>query len=188
MGYREDLVAEHREIERMLSIMDAMRLHALKGEPIPTADLTGVLDFIGVFIDACHHHKEEQMLFPAMEQAGVEGEGEPIGPMLTDHEAARKHATRLNQALAISKGDVFMVDDDDIRVMLAYTKLLHEHINTEDTKIFSLAERVLSDEVKDRLGKQFVEYERDVLGKGRHERFESMLGKMEQAYGVTVLA
>jgi hypothetical protein len=38
-----------------------------------------LLEFFTVFVDKCHHGKEEELLFPAMEQAG--GKGLPqLGP------------------------------------------------------------------------------------------------------------
>src|SRR3989339_212912 len=46
-----------------------------------------------------HHHKEEQVLFPALEQKGIPNEGGPIGVMLMDHEVKRGHVKDLRKAV-----------------------------------------------------------------------------------------
>lgn len=187
MNYKQDLMNEHRAIERMLAIVDAMRIRMVKGEQVPVKDLDDALEFIRGFADQCHHHKEEALLFPAMEEAGVQREGGQIGSLLTEHEAGRAYVGQMSRFAASSEGDVLMPDDDAMRVMLCYTSLLHEHIRREDEETFPLADRVLSEETKQRLAEEFDAFEREVMGEGRHEYFHQMIERMEQAYGITAL-
>jgi hemerythrin-like domain-containing protein len=35
------------------------------------------MEFLTVFVDKCHHGKEEEFLFPALEAAGIAREGGP---------------------------------------------------------------------------------------------------------------
>lgn len=80
---------EQRIIERGLAALEtaAKRLNA--GEaPSPVIFLQAA-DFIRGFADGCHHKKEEGVLFPAMQSAGVPCERGPIGVMLAEHERGR---------------------------------------------------------------------------------------------------
>lgn len=188
MGYKEDLMDEHRTIERGIAIVGAMRGRIEGGDPVPLADVERIVDFVRGFADQCHHHKEEKLLFPAMEAAGVQNEGGPIGELLTEHDAGRAYVAQLWGAVGHSTGDILIADRNVTQVMAAYASLLTAHIRTEDQETFPLADRVLSDAVKAKLAEQFDEYEREVLGGGAHERYLASLEQLEQAYGLPVLA
>lgn len=63
------------------------------------AILLDIVDFITSFIDKCHHSKEEQGLFPALEATGMPRENSAIGTMLREHEEARKIAEQIQHAV-----------------------------------------------------------------------------------------
>lgn len=184
MGYKQDLMSEHRAIERMLGIVDAMRLKLAQGAEVPTGDLGDALEFIRTFADTCHHHKEEALLFPAMEAAGVANEGGPIGQLLEEHRQGRAHVATMVAALESADGPAIASNDDLARAMLAYTTLLRGHIGTEDTQTFPLADEVLSETTKESLAEQFDDYERKIMGPELHEHFHEVLDRMERSYGV----
>ena len=80
----EVLKHEHRIIERVLAVME--RLAEKPG--IGSKEVwEKAIDFIRNFADKCHHLKEEQILFPALEEHGIPREGGPVGMMLLEHEA-----------------------------------------------------------------------------------------------------
>jgi len=62
---------EHRLIERVLDCFEiALRASAASGE-VKRAEYAPFLEFFGDFADLCHHAKEEDRLFPALEERGV---------------------------------------------------------------------------------------------------------------------
>ena len=71
----EDLMTEHRAIERMLAILEAISGRLEEGEATDARHLEQIIEFLQVFGDRCHHAKEEDLLLPAMEDAGVPREG-----------------------------------------------------------------------------------------------------------------
>src|SRR5262249_46340108 len=73
---------EHRVIERVL-----VALQKLTTKPVEKSldCWKKVLDFFSHFADQCHHFKEEQVLFPAMEERGIPRDGGSIGMMLMEH-------------------------------------------------------------------------------------------------------
>src|SRR4030065_429878 len=60
------------------------------GKPLSPGVFIMAADFIKGFADGCHHKKEEGVLFPAMQAAGVPSEGGPISVMLAEHEQGRR--------------------------------------------------------------------------------------------------
>ena len=85
----EQLKEEHQGILLMLRILEkvAAKLGA-KGK-LDLKHLERIVEFFRVFVDKCHHGKEEDLLFPEMEKAGVPKEQGPIGVMLAEHQQGR---------------------------------------------------------------------------------------------------
>jgi hemerythrin-like domain-containing protein len=59
-----------------------------------------ILDFLVVFVDKCHHGKEEGLLFPALEAVGVSRNGGPIGVLLEEHRKGRSLTAEMTAAPA----------------------------------------------------------------------------------------
>jgi hemerythrin-like domain-containing protein len=93
--------------------------------------------------------KEETILFPRMVEAGVPGEGGPIGVMLYEHDEGRAHIRAMNDALpkaASGDADVRRVLIREARGCVA---LLRAHIQKENMVLFPIADRVFDPAAKD---------------------------------------
>jgi hemerythrin-like domain-containing protein len=99
MNYTEQLKKEHEGIMLMLRILGKMCDKLEAGEPVDTGHMKSSVEFLKVFADTCHHAKEEERLFPAMERAGIPKEGGPIGVMLQEHEMGRAYVIGLADAV-----------------------------------------------------------------------------------------
>ena len=69
MKVTDQLKDEHNEIELMLQILGRVSEKLESGTKINPKHLDQILEFIKIFADKCHHTKEEEVLFPAMEEA-----------------------------------------------------------------------------------------------------------------------
>lgn len=87
-----------------------------------------------------HHHKEEEVLFPALEKKGMPRDGGPIGMMLFEHETKRGLVKELRKA----------VEDENAGKIkenaLAIVSLLRDHISKEDNILYPCAKDFLSAE------------------------------------------
>ena len=99
MKATDELRNEHQGIELMLRILQAIAGKLGQGEQIGSGQLNGIMEFLSIFVDKCHHGKEEEFLFPALEAAGVQREGGPIGVLMGEHEQGRRLVTRLKKAV-----------------------------------------------------------------------------------------
>ena len=94
----DQLKDEHKGISLMLQILGKVCEQIEAGIQISTEHLEKIVDFFKVFVDTCHHGKEEDLLFPAMEEAGIPREGGPIGVLLSEHEQGRGYVSAMNLA------------------------------------------------------------------------------------------
>lgn len=178
----EILKEEHKAIKLMLSILEKLCAKLESGEKINAEHLLQIVDFIRVFADKCHHGKEEDKLFPALEEAGIPGEGGPIGVMLIEHDEGRNYVRELSDSVnKYKKGDT-KVTKNIIENARNYIDLLTQHIYKEDNILYPMGERVLSKEKESELLREFEKIEEERIGHGKHEQFHLMLERLEKVY------
>lgn len=153
------LMEEHEIILRGLGVLEAV---ARRGGPPPPA----LLDFLTGFADAHHHGKEEQILFPAMAEAGFPPDAGPVGVMLHEHEQGRALLAALKDP------------EQFVSAALAYSALLRAHIEKENSVLFQMADQAIPREDQRRVDAAFDEFERAAAD--RRARFEAAIGKLEK--------
>jgi hemerythrin-like domain-containing protein len=148
---------EHRNIERMLALLQshAERMEAGKA---PDADFFhAALRFIREYADACHHGKEENLLFTMMIDRGFPRESGPIAMMLYEHELGREHVRGMQGALdAVEAGDASAAEAL-AQHAFGYADLLRNHIYKEDNMLFRMADEHLSPGDQQKLLERFEE-------------------------------
>lgn len=174
----EDLRAEHEGILHGLHILERMEQAAREKGIADMGDVAGMIHFLRLFADKCHHGKEEDLFFPALERAGIRKEGGPIGQMLLEHSegrgyiaemvaSAEGHALDANRFAAAARG---------------YVTLLRSHIDKENTILFPAGDRMIPEEEQDELLGEFEEFEETVMGKGTHEKLHKTLEQLGEKY------
>jgi len=178
----ENLKNEHQAIKLMLTILEEVGKKIESGKEIDPEHLEKILDFIRVFADKCHHGKEEDLLFPAMEEAGIPREGGPIGVMLMEHTMGRDFVKAMGEAARkYEKGDR-KASSQFVENARKYTSLLSQHIDKEDNILYPMAERRLSEEKQGELLRDFDRIEREIIGPGKHEEFHRLLELLKKIY------
>lgn len=172
-----ELKHEHEAILFSLGILEKIAGAARSGDEWDIKDSRELVGFLKEFADTCHHGKEEGILFPAMEKAGIQGEGGPIGVMLHEHTLGRERIRGMNAALE-GRGDrqAFALE------AFGYIELLRQHIEKENTVLFPMGEKALSPEILEGLSTRFEDHEERVIGHGRHEELHAMLAEFEKRY------
>lgn len=165
---RELLMEEHRVIEKVL---DAIERMAHSGS-VDKAFLESAIDFLRNFADGCHHAKEEDVLFPALENAGIPREGGPIGCLLDEHRQGR----HLIGLMADNLDDADRSDSDATRRVIGaaqeYVAMLRQHIDKEDNVLFVMAQDVLDAKQQAEVLARFQQAE----GEADPEKHECYLG------------
>jgi hemerythrin-like domain-containing protein len=179
----EELKLEHEGIKVSLDVLAHLswQLGNKCGNCEPR-DLERLLDFFSTFVDTCHHEKEEELLFPALEEIGVSRDGGPIGVMLEEHDMGRSHVRGLREALQDHRAGEEAASERILLHADAFSKLLRRHIEQENQVLFQIAVDNLSSEKLSELEAGFERIESDRVGQGKHEMFHRMLEELQQKY------
>ncbi|GBL41282.1 hypothetical protein LBMAG54_04680 [Nitrosopumilaceae archaeon] len=129
---------DHDLIEKVIKAMESTIQLLNDGKQIPESILLPVIDFSKNFTDVCHHSKEENSLFPALEQAGMPRNMGPIAMMLMDHERSREIGKEMESSAKdyISSGNSTKLISD----MQQYVEHITEHLWKENNRLFMMAE------------------------------------------------
>jgi len=141
----QELTAEHRVIEDVLAALDRAVTDAARSGAVPAAFLRDVVAFSRMFVDRCHHRKEERCFFPCLAKCGVPVEGGPIGVMLREHEEGRRLVGVIDDTLARHEAGSATLEDV-LGVCRDYVDLLRAHIAKETQVLFPIGDAVVGDE------------------------------------------
>lgn len=177
-----ELSHEHQAILKMIGILGRMADRLDAGSPVDPDDLERAVDFIRVFADKCHHAKEEDLLFPEMERAGIPRDRGPIGVMLADHAAGRAHVAAMAGAIPAIRGGDKAAAGTFAAEARGYGELLSAHIFKEDHILYPMADARLTDGQQQRLEACFADVEKNIVGEGQHEEYHRLLERLEADY------
>mgnify|MGYP006118553227 CR=1 FL=1 len=143
----ESLRKDHKLIEKVLQALGVTIKLLKDGKQIPAQILLPTIDFTQNFTDVCHHGKEEEALFPALEKAGMPTNMGPIRMMIVDHQRTKVIAEKIEEA---SKKYLETTDSIDLIFALeVYVKHVTEHLWKENNRLFMMAEARLNHVAKD---------------------------------------
>jgi hemerythrin-like domain-containing protein len=179
----EELLVEHEAVKTTLKILKRIGENVSETGKIANPEhFAQLLDFFITFVDQCHHSKEEEQLFPALEEVGVSREGGPVGVMLKDHQQGRALVAGMQTALDQSKSGDTSAAQNLIKHSNEYIMLLEFHIDKENNVLFPMAEKHLSKSKMLELKKGFDRIEKEKVGAGKHEYYHQMLDALEKEY------
>ena len=174
------LKGEHRVIERVLASLEAAANRLKASEPISPRFFMEAADFIKGFADGCHHKKEEGVLFPAMEAAGIPAQGGPIAVMLAEHQEGRRLTAAMRAgAEKLQSGDN-TAREGVAQNALQYVALLRQHIAKEDNVLFPMADQAIQGSAERQVAAAFDRVEHEETGEGVHERFLALAESLER--------
>ncbi|MHB1036064.1 MAG: hemerythrin domain-containing protein [Pirellulales bacterium] len=184
MKATEILMNEHRVIEPVLNALEEIVSRGLSQGRLDQQSASDAVAFFRDFVDRCHHAKEEEHLFKAVELYGFSGECGPTKIMRYEHELGRAHVRAMDEALpAASAGDPAALARfaDHAR---GYVELLREHIRKEDHCLFPMADQVLDAPHQAALLAAFDKVETEEMGAGMHEAFHKIADDLAARFHV----
>lgn len=175
----ESLRKDHDLISKVLKAMEVTIELLQKNTTIPESILRPVIDFTKNFTDICHHGKEEESLFPALEKTGMPKNIGPIAVMLMEHEISRRLGTKMEESAAhyLDTGE----SQDLISYMQQYVEHVSEHLWKENNRLFMMAEMRLnnnSEQVRKSL-QQIEEQKLSSIGENRR-KYEEIAENLEK--------
>ncbi len=162
------LIEEHEVVLMALKAVDP------QGGPRSASGAARLLDFLRVFVDRCHHAKEEQYLFPAVQRLGSPEASNLVDVLLEEHEMARTQIRAAQAALADAQAGSAQALVTLNRALSVYVEIIHPHIVRENDVLFPMVDRLLDERDQHELVVAFARIEAESLGPGVHERYHQL--------------
>lgn len=135
----DDLLEEHRLIERLLASLLRVTAQAKPGDLVTKPAILQHVEAFRELLDAVHHGREEDILFEAMCAAGFPSEQGPVAVMLSEHERGRALVGSLRD-VASTVGPLTGSELNCVKTSAtSFAQLLSAHINKEDNILYPMA-------------------------------------------------
>ena len=170
---------EHLVIAKVVSAAPVLADRLEAGQTISVETLQGVVEFMRIFADKCHHGKEETLLFPLLGKKGIPMQGCPVGVLTMEHGKGRILVKELaDGAEAYQNGDPG-AKQAVIQALRGIAILYPNHIWKEDYLLFPMTNKVLNQDEQQTLYEQFEQVE-DTITPDVHHRLEHFAEWLEQ--------
>ena len=174
----EVLMNEHRLIEQVLGSLETFVAEVEGGLAPERAVLADYGAFFRGFADACHHGKEEDILFQRMTERGFSRESGPVAVMLHEHRVGRGHVSVLREAGG-GTGPLAAVETQLVLEHAgAFIPLLRTHIQKEDRILYPMAMRLLTGPEMDAMETEFEALEARMRADGSYDRLHGLADRL----------
>jgi len=85
----DEIIAEHEAVLKVLDILGIICDESSELPQMPLAHIEYIIDFFSIFVDKCHHGKEEDILFPELYIVGTPRQKNFVGFLIKEHQKAR---------------------------------------------------------------------------------------------------
>ncbi|GMR13569.1 MAG: hemerythrin domain-containing protein [Gemmatimonadota bacterium] len=142
---------EHRLILAVTGVLEKLLDARADGDPLDIDAVESCTTFFRLFADACHHGKEEDLLFTELENHGLSRSMGPLAVMLYEHRQGRELVGGMWEALDGARSG----DGDAMRRLVTsgrgYIDLIRGHILKEDNVLFEMADNMVTGPACERL-------------------------------------
>jgi len=174
MTATEVLKHEHKIVLLILGVAKREAQYIQDTGHMDSEKLDKILDFFKVFVDQCHHGKEEEYLFPKMQEKGLPAQGGPIAVMLQEHERGRQRVKAIGETLIQAKAGDIQAKAALAVNLCAYIEHLQAHIDKENDVLFPMADQLFTPDDQLALVEAFEKHEAEEIGEGVHEKFHQL--------------
>ncbi len=132
------ITEEHQDLWRIAVTLDLVAGEMEAGEPVDPAFFHSVFDYIEHFMDACHHAKEDEYLFPALRRRSPEAAA-VLDRLQIEHRNGPEILRSLRRQLAAPAS----APGEFAGNLRIFAESLKSHIRTEEKDAMPLAREVL---------------------------------------------
>ncbi len=170
------LMHEHRLILRGIDDIRREAERIRRDGHIDENYIGTIVDFLSSYADRCHHGKEEDILFRALEDKPMSDElAGDMRRLIEDHIWARAEKRLMAEAAARFIGGDQTARAAIIDAMEAFVAFYPDHIEREDHGFFKPAIELFTPQEREELVEEFEAFDRELF----HERYRGIVEDLE---------
>jgi branched-chain amino acid transport system ATP-binding protein len=170
------ITEEHQNLWRIASTIDQVADEMEAGSKVEPAFFNAIFDYIEQFMDACHHAKEDEYLFPALRQRSPEAAA-VIDRLQVEHRNGPEVLKSLREQLAASAAGA-LANPEFAQALRIYTQSLKAHIRTEEKDVMPLAREVLTAEDWSGIDRAFLDNTDPLFGDQAAAEFRQLFHRI----------
>jgi len=157
------LMIEHRQIERMMPVLREEAIKARAGG-VDAGRIDALVDFVRTYADRCHHGKEEDILFVAMQEKPLPSAiRSTMERLIEDHKTSRENVRSVveaNRRYRLGEAGALATMASALEKL---ANLYPDHIAVEDKAFFIPSMELFSKEEQARMLAQFQNFDRNLI-------------------------
>jgi hemerythrin-like domain-containing protein len=174
----EILISEHKLIRLMLKVVDkiAENIKAVKGFYIH--DMEKITGFMQHYVGSKHNSKEENYLFPAIEEACKSKDDKMLNFLIHEHSSSQDFVKDISKTIESYKivGAHSCASLAD--TLIKYSKTNETCMKVEENILFPFADMALTVEKQEQILKKFEKHDNDI----KKENFAVLLDEYNEKY------
>ncbi|MDD5618160.1 MAG: hemerythrin domain-containing protein [Candidatus Omnitrophica bacterium] len=178
----EQLKEEHDNIKLMLNILNKIYDKLQYKRELNQEHFSKILEFLEVFVEKCHHGKEENFLLPVMLEIGVPQDKGPIAFILMEHKGLRRYFKDFSVAFTRLQNGDSKASEQIAENLKKYIMLLSQHIEKENNIFFPLVDKLLTESKQKDLAEDFEIFEMEYISTEKHEEFCMLPHHLSEIY------
>ncbi|MFV5213180.1 ATP-binding cassette domain-containing protein [Azonexus caeni] len=167
------ITEEHQDLWRIAVTLDLVAGEMEAGEPVDPAFFHSVFDYIEHFMDACHHAKEDEYLFPALRQRSPEAAA-VLDRLQIEHRNGPEILRSLRRQLAAPAS----APGEFAGNLRIFAESLKSHIRTEEKDAMPLAREVLLPEDWGGIDRAFLDNADPVFGEQARVEYRQLFHRI----------
>lgn len=169
----EYLMFEHDLIVKYLDLLDHIVFKLDTNIDISNEDIKSIVDFFKKYVDTIHHSKEENILFPRLNDGDVD---EYIKAIKEDHQKSREYMKELYNSVYSDNLDI----EKFVNKARNYSNIVRQHIERENEIILTIADEKLYSEDYEDIINEFNKFENEHESKSDIDKYFKRLNQLSE--------
>ena len=170
------ITEEHQNLWRIATTIDLLADEMEQGSAVDPALFMSIFDYIEQFMDACHHAKEDQHLFPLLRERSA-----AAGPILDRLQAEHRNGPEVLKSLRAQLADAAsgrLGNPEFAAALRIYTQSLKNHIRTEEKDAMPLARESFRAEDWAPIDRAFLDNDDPLFGERARAEFRQLFHRI----------
>jgi len=163
MRPKDNLREDHGQIMKLFVSWQKMLDKLENPDQALIEDFKKCIDWVEVFIDRCHHGKEDEILFQAMPSSANPEVKSLIKDLRSEHQNGRSLLESIKLELK-TFSQPNGLPASLIQLCQGYIDLFRKHIRRENAQLLPLLEKCIPAETQEQIAAQFEQYEQRTIG------------------------